>query len=138
MRLYSGMSTDFIRETQRNQIAERLKDAFVAHYRYRPSPAEVSSWRNSLRAMADVLQIGELNDHGILLEYQLPLSSKRLDCLVCGKRPPEGDAAVIVELKQWEKCDSAEPENVVRSWVGGSNRIVLHPSVQVGQYRQYL
>jgi uncharacterized protein len=138
MRLYSGMSSDFIRETQRNQIAERLKDAFFSHYRYQPSPGEVSSWRNSLRAMADVLQIGQLNDHGILLEYQLPLSSKRLDCLVCGKRAMDSDAAVIIELKQWEKCDAAASENVVRSWVGGSNRFVLHPSVQVGQYRQYL
>ena len=46
--------------------------------------------------------------------------------------------AVIVELKQWDRCESADPENVVRSWVGGRNRTLLHPSVQVGQYRQYL
>lgn len=138
MRLYSGMSPDFIRETTRNQIAERLKQAFFAYYRYHPSPAEISSWRNSLRAMKDVMEIAELHDHGVLLEYQLPLSSKRIDCILCGKDEVKHEQAVIIELKQWEKCDAAGPEKVVQSWVGGRKRELLHPSVQVGQYRQYL
>ena len=138
MRLYSGMSEDFIRDTTHNRIAERLRDAFFAYYRYKPSPAEVNSWRNSLRAMTDVLDIGGLHDHGILLEYQLPLTSKRIDCMVCGRDEDARDQAVIVELKQWERCEPAEPDKIVTSWVGGRHRDVLHPSVQVGQYRQYL
>jgi uncharacterized protein len=132
------MSSDFIHETARNQIAERLRDAFFAYYRYNPSPAEVSSWRNSLRAMKDVLDLASLRDHGILLEYQLPLSSRRIDCMVCGRDDVKNDQAVIVELKQWERCEPAEPAKLLRSWVGGRQRDVLHPSVQVGQYRQYL
>jgi len=138
MRLYSGMSADFIRETARNQIADRLRDAFFNYYRYKPSPAEVNSWRNSLRAMKDVLDIASLRDQGILLEYQLPLSSRRIDCIVCGRDEGDTDQAVIVELKQWERCEPAEPEKLLRSWVGGRQRDLLHPSVQVGQYRQYL
>jgi uncharacterized protein len=138
MRLYSGYSPDFIRETTRNQIAERLKTAFFNYYRFSPSPGEVQSWRNSLRAMKDVMEIAKLHDHGVLLEYQLPLSSKRIDCILCGKDDNQTDNAVLIELKQWEKCDSAEPDKLVRSWVGGRHRDVLHPSVQVGQYRQYL
>src|SRR5262245_24948236 len=132
------MSEDFIRDTTRNRIAERLREAFFAYYRYNPSPAEINSWRNSLRAMTDVLDIASLHDHGILLEYQLPLSSKRIDCIVCGRDEGETDQAVIVELKQWERSEPTEPEKIVRCWVGGRQRDVLHPSVQVGQYRQYL
>lgn len=138
MRLYSGISGDFIEESRRNQIAERLKTAFFNYYRHSPSPAEVNSWRNSLRAMADILDIGRMKDQGILLEYQLPLSSKRLDCMICGQDPKTKAGAVIVELKQWEKCEPAEPDKVVKSWVGGTIRELLHPSVQVGQYREYL
>jgi len=138
MRLYSGMSQDFIRDTTRNHIADRLREAFFAYYRYEPSRGEVASWRNSLRAMRDVLEIASLHDHGILLEYQLPLSSRRIDCMVCGRDANEADNAVIVELKQWERCEPAEADKLVNSWVGGSRRDVLHPSVQVGQYRQYL
>jgi uncharacterized protein len=132
------MSSDFIREATRNQIADRLRDAFFAYYRYYPSPAEVTSWRNSLRAMKDVLDLASLRDHGVLLEYQLPLSSRRIDCMVCGRDDEHSDQAAIVELKQWERCEAAEPEGLLRSWVGGRERDVLHPSVQVGQYRQYL
>src|SRR5712692_3976645 len=133
MRLYSGMSDEFILDTVRNQVADKLKSAFFNYYRYNPPPAEVNSWRNSLRAMAQILELASLKRHGIMLEYQLPLSSKRLDCLVCGRDSSRVDNAVIVELKQWEKCDHAEPEKIVRSWVGGRERDLLHPSVQVGQ-----
>jgi hypothetical protein len=138
MRLYSGMSSDFIRDTIRNQIAERLREAFFNHFRYSPSPGEVNSWRNSLRAMKDVLQIAGLEDHGILLEYQLPLSSKRIDCMICGHDSDAMQQAVVVELKQWDRTETSDADKLVRSWVGGRQRELLHPSVQVGQYRQYL
>jgi hypothetical protein len=32
-----------------------------------------------------VFQEARLDDHGVLLEYQLPLTSRRLDCIVTGK-----------------------------------------------------
>jgi hypothetical protein len=132
------MADSFVRDTVRNQIAERLRDAFFAYYRYQPSPSEVSSWRNSLRAMKDVMELAQLRDHGVLLEYQLPLSSKRIDCMICGRHESGSDEAVIVELKQWERCQPSDADKLVRSWVGGRERELLHPSVQVGQYRQYL
>ena len=40
------------------------------------------------RAMADVLQLADLKDQGILVELQLPLSSQRLDCLITGSTRP--------------------------------------------------
>ena len=97
----------------------------------------MNSWRNSLRAVSQVFQYANLDDQGIILEYQLPLTSKRLDCLICGKNVAAEDNAVIIELKQWDKCEEASGENEVITWVGGK-REVLHPSVQVGQYKMYL
>ncbi|MBM4269069.1 MAG: hypothetical protein FJ144_21090 [Deltaproteobacteria bacterium] len=85
MRLYAGLSTHFVHDAVHNQIAEKLKSAFFKHYRYQPPPSEVNAWRNSLRAMAAVVEEGGLDDHGVMLEYRLPLTSKRLDCLVCGR-----------------------------------------------------
>ncbi len=138
MRLYSGTSQQFIEDTYQNQIAEKLRLAFFEHFRYHPSPGEVSSWRNSLRAISQVFQYANLLDHGVMLEYQLPLSSKRLDCIICGRDTGEKDNAVIIELKQWEKCDEADGENEVATWVGGQKRDLLHPSVQVEGYKTYL
>ena len=138
MRLYSGTSNEFVSDTARNQIAVKLETAFFDYYRYSPHKSEVMSWRNSLSAMAHVINLGELHDQGVILEYELPLSSKRLDCLLCGTDTAGQDRAVIVELKQWEKCDPCDVDKVVLSWLGGRKREVLHPSVQVGQYQRYL
>lgn len=138
MQLYSGSSKQFIEDAVQNQIAEKLRLAFNAQYRYSPSPGEVMSWRNSLSKLKDVFERAELTDHGVVLEYQLPLSSKRLDCMVTGNDESRRGNAVIVELKQWESCEEAEGDNEVVTWTGRGKRAVLHPSAQVGQYEMYL
>ena len=138
MRLFAGTSEQFIQDSIRNEIADKLKNAFFEYYRYNPSPAEINSWRNSLKEISDVFLEANLTDHGVILEYQLPLTSKRLDCLISGKDKNDKDNAVIIELKQWSKCREAYGENEVLTWVGGDEREVLHPSVQVGQYTMYL
>ena len=132
------MSTDFIRDATHNRIAEILKDAFFRYYRYNPSPAEVGSWRNSLLSISNVFREAALDDHGVILEYQLPLTSRRLDCLICGRDASSRDQAIIIELKQWSQCGPAHGENLVSTWLGGAERDVLHPSAQVGQYHRYL
>lgn len=138
MRLYSGTSEQFIDDALHNQIAEKLRQAFFANFRYYPSQNEVRAWRNSLRAVKDIFQLAELYNHGVILEYQLPLTSQRLDCLVCGRDSRSSDNAVIIELKQWDKCQDADGDNEVQTWVGGGTRDILHPSAQVGQYHQWL
>ncbi len=138
MRLYSGMSREFIDHAVHNRIAALLRDAFQRVYRYRPSPSEENSWRNSLRAVSQVFEHGRLLDHGIILEYQLPLTSLRLDCLISGRNNRGRDEAVIVELKQWSGCEAASEPDLVRTIVGQAKREVLHPSAQVGQYCHFL
>lgn len=138
MRLYSGTSEQFITDTVQNQIADKLKNAFFASFRFNPSPGEMNSWRNSLKSISLVFQYAKLLDHGIILEYQLPLTSCRLDCMIMGRDSQNYDNAVIIELKQWDKCQDAEGENEVLTWVGHGEREVLHPSAQVGQYKMFL
>ena len=137
MRLFAGTSQQFLEDTVQNQIADKLKLAFFGYFRYYPSPSELNSWRNSLRSLSMVFQYSKLIDQGIMLEYQLPMTSKRLDCLICGRDTNAKDNAVIIELKQWDHCEEAPGKNEVISWVGG-RRELLHPSVQVRQYKRYL
>jgi DUF2075 family protein len=138
MRLWAGLSADFCLAAAHNQIAESLRESFFRHFRYPAPPGEVNAWRNSLRALAQVFEEGRLNDHGVLLEYRLPLTSKRLDCLVCGHDGAGTERAVIIELKQWERCEEAVGETMVLTRVGGGEREMLHPAAQVGQYKLYL
>lgn len=138
MRLYSGTSEHFITDTNHNQIAEKLRNAYFDYYRHNPSDGEIRSWKNSLKSVSILFQTADLLDHGIILEYQLPLTSRRLDCLVCGKDSNSKDNAVILELKQWDKCEESYGQNEVVTWLGGAKREVLHPSVQTKQYRMFL
>jgi len=121
----------------RNQVAEKLKAAFFDYYRYNPSHGEVQSWNNSLRATAQVFEEADLKDHGVMLEYQLPLTSRRLDCMVTGRDSDDAENAVIIELKQWDGATEAVGDKMVTTWVGGAYRELLHPSAQVGHYRLY-
>ena len=66
MRLYAGMSSEFIEDAVQNRIASKLRDAFSRHYRFAPSPGEENAWRNSLRAVSQVFQYGKLTDHGLI------------------------------------------------------------------------
>ena len=100
MHLYSGTSDEFAHDAVRNLISDRLKQAFFAHFRYQPPNSEVMAWQNSLRAMARVSELAGLHDHGVLVEYQLPLSSKRLDVMFTGHTSAGRPMANIVELKQ--------------------------------------
>ncbi len=138
MRLYAGSSENFLQDTIQNQIAEKLREAYIHYYRARPGPQEVVSWQNSLRALSLVFIDADLRDHGVILEYQLPLMSRMLDCMISGRDSSNRDNSVIIELKQWSGCREASGDNEVLSFVGGAEREVLLPSVQVGQYQTWL
>ena len=139
MRLFAGASSTFIALNLNNQIAELLREEFFKQFGYKPSQNEVMSWRNSLLRVALIFQQANLNDNGVFLEYQLPLSSKRIDVIICGKDSEGKKNSIIIELKQWEKCALTDYDSdYVVTWVGGGNRNVLHPSVQVGNYKYYL
>lgn len=138
MQLYQGTANSFIMETTRNKIAGDLSNAYFSYFGYFPSFEEKMSWQNSLRAIKDIFLHAGLNDQGISLEYFLPSSSKRLDCMVCGKNKEEEETALIIELKQWEKCFSCQDDKEVVTRIGGEEREMLHPSAQVKGYKDHL
>ncbi len=138
MQLYSGTSKQFVEDTIRHRIDKKLQQNFFAHFRHKASPSEVRSWQNSLSQMSSVLQYADLTDHGVVLEYQLPLSSRRLDCMITGTDDSRNPGAVVVELKQWSDAQPSGIEDCVVTFLGGRMRQALHPSRQVGNYQLFL
>ena len=137
MLLFKGTATSFIEETSFNRIVETMVGASLEVFGRRPGPSEIHSWQNSLRMMALVTERMGIADSGVAVEYQLPGTSRRLDVMYTGHNGAGNPQAVIVELKQWEKCSAGEGDKVV-TFVAQRDRDVLHPSVQVDQYKQYL
>src|SRR5688572_30705326 len=123
-----------------HRIAEKLRAEYTAQIGHRPSPNEVASWQNSLMALSMLVDQAELNDHGVILEYQLGNTSRRLDAMLTGHAATSAENAVVVELKQWSdgSIGPSTADNCVELYVGKQVRRVLHPSVQVGGYQQWL
>lgn len=139
MHLYQGTSEQFIADAVQARLASHLSDRFFQEFRYKPPLSEANAWRNSLGAMANVLQLADLREQGVLVELKLPLSSKRLDVMLTGTNPIVGDAAVIIELKQWTEVGRSNISDCVTvEYGGGHEKDVLHPSKQVAQYQRYL
>lgn len=138
MHLYSGPSTQFIDDATQLVIGDKIAASFFEQFRYKAPQSEVAAWKNSLAAMANVVRLGDLTDHGVIVEWQLPLSSRRLDVMLTGHNSQGQPHGVIVELKQWTTAEATHVPECVVTFVGGAKREVLHPSAQVGQYREYL
>jgi DUF2075 family protein/DNA replication protein DnaC len=102
------------------------------------SPSERRSWSRSLSILAQDLADAGLHDVEVLVEYQLPLTSRRIDAVLAGVHPRSGDDSfVVVELKQWSYATRYEDsETLVDVEHAAGPR--LHPGIQVGDYCQYL
>ena len=138
MRLYSGSSQAFIRDTIQNEIAEKISKEYENYYGRRVNPSELSAWTNSLQFVKNLIEFNSLSDNMIVIEYELPYTTERIDCILFGKDKEDKDNAVVIELKQWSKVEDCDIENNVITFVGGANRMVPHPSIQVRGYHNYL
>ena len=105
----------------------------------RPSAGEVRSWNASLPTLTNDLISCGLGNIEILVEHQLPLSSKRVDAVLAGQHPKTGRPSyVLVELKQWSHADLYEDNpNMVMIDAYGP-RPLSHPMEQVAGYRDYM
>lgn len=121
------------------RLADYLAEQMSIQTGHRPAPGEVRSWQRSLPVLrADLLDAG-LGAVEMLIEFQLPLTSKRADVVLAGRHPKSGDPSyLVVELKQWSAAERFEDsEHLVRVDLYG-NRAVTHPSLQVAGYCDYL
>ena len=134
MKLYAGTTEQFRTDARMHRIAEKLRAEYTTQIGHRPAPSEVASWQNSLMALSMLVDQAELNDHGVILEYQLGNTSRRLDAMLTGHSPTSAENAVVVELKQWSDgtIGPSTADNCVELSIGNRIRRVLHPSVQVG------
>ncbi|GAA2914176.1 ATP-binding protein [Actinoplanes cyaneus] len=102
------------------------------------SPSERKSWSRSLSILAQDLADAGLADVEVLIEYQLPLTSRRVDAVLAGVHPKTGeDSFVVVELKQWSYATHYEHSDTLVDveHVTGPR---LHPGLQVSEYCEYL
>ena len=100
--------------------------------------SEIRSWERSLPALVNALMDAGLGDVEVLIEYSLPLTSKRADAVLAGVHPTTGEPSyVIVELKQWSAAYPEEDEPLLCR-IDAYPDAVLNPIEQVRGYCEYL
>jgi Uncharacterized conserved protein len=139
MILYSSNAIDFRYHVDNNSIVDEIEDAFVTAFRKKPAEGERRAWNNSMQFMEKIIRNSEVaDDCGILIEFTIPTSSKRVDFIISGKNDKYESNFVIVELKQWDNAEATDREDVVVAYVGGRNRDMAHPSYQAWSYKQMI
>ena len=141
MLVYQATKLGFMDDVERDVIVPRITAAFVGRYG-RPSGAETRAWQNSMQYMYKVLNTPDVPDGcGVAIEFGVPYTNSRIDFVLTGRNgaADSAGAAVIIELKQWTSL-SAVPgkDGIVRTFVGGAEREVNHPSYQAWSYARMI
>lgn len=139
MIVYQSTKESFINDVVSNNIENVILDFFKLKLGQTTSDAEIKSWRNSMQFMNNVLYDNEIpNDAGVIIEYQIPQTSKRIDFILTGQDNNQENYAILIELKQWDKAEITTKDAIVSTYVGNGIREVSHPSYQVWSYAALL
>ena len=104
------------------------------------SYSEKKSWESNAAKIRSLLSLTHLpDDIEIAFEYKCPLSG-RIDCMLFGYGKDNKKHIVHIELKQWSNDTVTQIYNTgvfeVSALVGGSYRLLAHPSQQALNYQQ--
>lgn len=141
MIVYSANKREFVQDVRTNLIATKILDLIRERGLLAGQEREFSAWHNSMKFMRDIVDDAEINDDvQIAIEYNIPLTSKRVDFIIIGADAKDSDNIIIVELKQWSKAEVVDDDMhfSVRTYVANDNRIVCHPSYQAYSYSRFL
>ena len=139
MLIYTGTKQQFDKDVLSNMIAPKIEREFANRGLSHNNQAEFVSWENSMKEMHKVLNSSDFSDDiQIAVEYQIPLTSKRVDFIIAGSDSGNEDHVIIVELKQWEEANKTNTNGVVKAFTGGSVKAVAHPSYQAYTYAKMI
>lgn len=135
MIVYQSTKLGFSEDVITNRIEDEILKIFQKKLSRNTSQREITSWKNSMMYMQNILEDEDIpNDCGVMIEYQIPQTSKRIDFIITGQNDNRVDHAVIIELKQWEKAEITEMDGIVRTFLGKSMHDTNHPSYQAWSY----
>ena len=135
MIVYSATRAEFSQDVFSNQIEKKILDSFRSQLRRGTSKSEITSWKNSMHYMNNVLLSGHIpGDAGVAIEYKVPSTSKRIDFILSGADGDLRETAVIVELKQWSEVSATQKDAIVRTEFRSGVTEVPHPSYQAWTY----
>ena len=136
MILYDAPIEHFSEDVMQNRIADRAAEKYRTYYGRKPGDSEYRSWAISLAILNNSFIYAGLKDNHIVVEYELPFASQRIDVLLFGHDVGGKENIVIMELKQWSNDsvkDSVSEGNIIVNY-GRFQKEQPHPVLQVQGY----
>lgn len=139
MIIYSSTKEGFLSDVFNGTIADQIDSAFYTRLGRHTSPNEKISWKNSMMYMNNVLNTSDIPDNiNIAIEYQVPLTSKRIDFIISGTNEYDKEHIIIIELKQWDSAQITNKDGIVKTRFQQGESEVAHPSYQAWSYAAIL
>lgn len=135
--VFTGSLAKFHREL--SHIPDLL--AGTEHLESFRKTSQYRAWENSLLYISRELLMSKIKDDcGVLIEYKLPATSRRVDFIITGHDSVGTPGFVIIELKQWSEAKAVKdkPGVVVANTSGSHCGETNHPSYQAWSYRMFL
>jgi DUF2075 family protein len=137
--VYQSIKSEFLDNVFTRDIETVILEKYRRQLGHGVSRQEVRSWKESLLAMAKVLNHDSIPDNcGVAVEYGIPQTSKRIDMLISGRDEAARSNLLIVELKQWEAAKRTSMDAVVRTRFSKGEADTNHPSYQSWSYAELL
>jgi len=137
--IYQSDKARFLSDVFTRNIEDVILTEFTQRTGRAVSRSEVRSWKESLVAMARVVNDDTIpGDCGVAIEYGIPQTSKRIDFMLSGTDADHVEQLVIIELKQWEKAYKTDRDGIVRTRFGAGESVTNHPSYQAWSYASLL
>ena len=139
MIVYINSSEGFLVDVDSNKISDRIKDAYFQKTgKTNFNDKEDTSWINSMEFMGKIIRRSDIaKDCGVMIEFGLPSTSKRIDFVVSGKDSAGKKNFIIIELKQWKEAQSTTKSDLVLTKYYSGN-YSTHPSYQASSYKGFL
>jgi uncharacterized protein len=137
--VYENSKSGFLDDAFKKDIDDVILSAYKARTGRSVARAEIQSWRESLMAVAKVLNHESIAaDCRVGIEYGIPQTSKRIDFILSGASGAQADQLVIIELKQWTAARPTGKDGIVSTRFGHGDAEVSHPSYQAWSYASLL
>lgn len=136
---YSASKKQFFYDWDTNRFMDLMCEGAALNH-IGGSSSEKKSWESNAAKLRSLLSLSNLpDDIEIAFEYKCPLSG-RIDCMLFGYGKDDKKHIVHIELKQWSNDTVTQIYNTgvfeVSALVGGSYRLLSHPSQQALNYQQ--
>ena len=135
MIVYSATKREFVDDVRSNRIAEIIENEVLRKLNRNSPRNEKLSWENSLQYMSQVLWDDDIPAAaGVAIEYNLPMTNRRVDFILTGKDANRNDTSVIIELKQWQEVKKTTKDAIVKTRFQHGEQETNHPSYQAWSY----